>query len=219
MPSSWCLAVCFLVKTAAPTGFMLPRDTVRTFSLSYTNAKAGLASSTISAASEHHAMNAEDAARIDNERMKTDVSLHKVDASDTDVPLEGAHFRLYRDNGDGAFDPNADTVRYEGTTDENGAITFSQLTVGTYFCKRRRLPRAISSTPILAHVMRRCAHPAESRTAFGLSFLFCGPRMTPVFNRAFLFAAHRLMCFRMPTGFPCGPFYTIRCPVQAAASG
>lgn len=140
MPSSWCLAVCFLVKTAAPTGFVLPRDAVRTFSLSYTNAKAWLTSSTISAASEHRAMNAEDAARIDNERVMTDVSLRKVDASDTDVPLEGAHFRLYRDNGDGAFDPNADTVRYEGATDENGAITFGQLTVGTYFLQETKTP-------------------------------------------------------------------------------
>lgn len=129
-----------LEETTAPTGFVLPRDTVRTFSLSYTNAKGGLTSSTISAASEHHAMNAEDAARIDNERVKTDVSLRKVDASDTDTPLEGAHFRLYRDNGDGAFDPNVDAVRYEGTTDENGAITFGQLTVGTYFLQETKTP-------------------------------------------------------------------------------
>lgn len=218
MPSSWCLAVCFLVKTAAPTGFVLPRDTVRTFSLSYTNAKAGLASSTISAASEHHAMNAEDAARIDNERVKTDVSLHKVDASDTDVPLEGAHFRLYRDNGDGAFDPNADTVRYEGTTDENGAITFSQLTVGTYFLQETKTPAGYQLNTNIGACDAALRAPDGIKDGFWV-VLFCGPQMTPVSNRAFLFAAHRLTCFRMPTGFPCGPFYTIRCPVLAAASG
>ena len=164
-------------------------------------------------------MNAEDAARIDNERVKTDVSLRKVDASDTDVPLEGAHFRLYRDNGDGAFDPNADTVRYEGTTDENGAITFSQLTVGTYFLQETKTPAGYQLNTNIGACDAALRAPDGIKDGFRVVLFVLWTADEPVFNRALPFAAHRLTCFRMPTGFPCGPFYTIRCPVLAAASG
>lgn len=123
-----------LEEIAAPTGFVLPQDTVRTFSLCYTNDSSRLVASTISLAGENRAMNATDAARIDNERVKTDVSLVKVDASDTSKKLSGAKFSLYKDDGDGVFDRTKDQVVFaDFETDKGGMATFSQLTVGTYF--------------------------------------------------------------------------------------
>ena len=123
-----------LEEIAAPTGFVLPQDTTRTFSLCYTNDSSGLVASTISPADAHRAMNATDAARIDNERVKTDVSLIKVDAGDTSKKLSGAKFSLYKDDGDGVFNRTKDQVVFaDFETDKGGMATFSQLTVGTYF--------------------------------------------------------------------------------------
>ena len=84
---------------------------------------------------------------IDNERVKTDVYLHKVDASHTTRPVRGASFKLYydsldgkHDNGDGVFDPKDDALVSEGTTDEQGTVSFAQLTVGTYFLVETNTP-------------------------------------------------------------------------------
>lgn len=123
-----------LEEITAPTGFVLPQDTTRTFSLCYTNDSSGLVTSTISPADAYRAMSATDAARIDNERVKTDVSLLKVDANDTSKKLAGAKFSLYKDDGDGFFDSAVDKlVSADCETDSDGAIEFSKLTVGTYF--------------------------------------------------------------------------------------
>lgn len=123
-----------LEEITAPTGFVLPQDTTRTFSLCYTNDSSGLVASTISPADAHRAMNATDAARIDNERVKTDVSLLKVDANDTSKKLAGAKFSLYKDDGDGVFNRTKDQVVFADLeTDKGGMATFSQLTVGAYF--------------------------------------------------------------------------------------
>lgn len=123
-----------LEETAAPTGFVLPQGAVRTFSLCYTNNGSGLVASTISPADENRAMSASEAARIDNERVKTDVSLVKVDANDTSKKLSGAKFSLYKDDGDGSFNSAVDKcVSADHETDNDGRIEFSKLTVGTYF--------------------------------------------------------------------------------------
>ncbi len=123
-----------LEEIAAPAGFVLPRDTTRTFSLCYTNDSPGLVASTISPADAKRAMSASEPARIDNERVKTDVSLVKVDASDTSKKLSGAKFSLYKDDGDGSFNSAVDKcVSADHETDNDGRIEFPKLTVGTYF--------------------------------------------------------------------------------------
>lgn len=123
-----------LEEIAAPAGFVLPRDTTRTFSLCYTNDSPGLVASTISPADSKRAMSASEPARIDNERVKTDVSLVKVDASDTSKKLSGAKFSLYKDDGDGSFNSAVDKcVSADHETDNDGRIEFPKLTVGTYF--------------------------------------------------------------------------------------
>lgn len=123
-----------LEEIAAPPGFVSPQDTIRTFSLCYTNNGSGLIASTISPADAHRAMSVTEAARIDNERVKTDVDLLKVDASNTSKPLAGAKFTLYKDDGDGSFDRAKDEVVFaDRETDKDGITEFSQLTVGTYF--------------------------------------------------------------------------------------
>lgn len=123
-----------LEEIEAPTGFVLPQDTVRTFNLCYTNNSSGLVASTISPADANRAMSASEPTRIDNERVKTDVSLVKVDASDTSKKLSGAKFSLYKDDGDGSFNSAVDKcVSADHETDDDGRIEFSKLTVGTYF--------------------------------------------------------------------------------------
>ena len=130
-----------LEETAAPSGFALPQDTMRTFNLCYTNDKDNLVSSTISAADKHRAMSATEAVRIDNERVKTDVNLLKVDADDNTKPLAGAKFSLYKDNGDGAFSAGSDALAFgDCETDDNGKVSFPQLTAGTYFLKETYTP-------------------------------------------------------------------------------
>lgn len=123
-----------LEEIAAPAGFVLPRDTTRAFSLCYTNDSPGLVASTISPADAKRAMSASEPARIDNERVKTDVSLVKVDAGDTSKKLSGAKFSLYKDDGDGSFNSAVDKcVSADHETDNDGRIEFPKLTVGTYF--------------------------------------------------------------------------------------
>ena len=121
-------------ETAAPSGFVLPQDRTRTFSLCYTNDSSGLTASTISSADANRAMSATEAARIDNERVKTDVDLRKVDANDTSKPLAGAKFSLYKDDGDGSFDRAKDKIAFaDRETGSDGTVEFPKLTVGTYF--------------------------------------------------------------------------------------
>lgn len=138
-----------LVEIAAPSGFVLPPEaqTTHTFDLCYTTGADGLEPSWVSSASDHRAMSSGTFIWIDNERVKTDVYLHKVDASHTTRPVRGASFKLYydsldgkHDNGDGVFDPKDDALVSEGTTDEQGTVSFAQLTVGTYFLVETNTP-------------------------------------------------------------------------------
>ena len=138
-----------LVEIAAPSGFVLPPEaqTTHTFDLCYTTGADGLEPSWVSSKSDHRAMSSGTFIWIDNERVKTDVYLHKVDASHTTRPVRGASFKLYydsldgkHDNGDGVFDPKDDALVSEGTTDEQGTVSFAQLTVGTYFLVETNTP-------------------------------------------------------------------------------
>ena len=138
-----------LTEIAAPSGFVLPPEeqTTKTFDLCYTTGADGLKSSWVSSASDHRAMSSGNFIWIDNERVKTDVYLRKVDASHTTRPVRGASFKLYydsadgiHDNGDGVFDPKVDTLVSEGTTDEQGTVGFAKLKVGTYFLVETNTP-------------------------------------------------------------------------------
>lgn len=129
-----------LTETAAPSGFVLPTDTVRTFDLCYTTGAGDLTASNMSAESDHRAMLAVDAERIDNKRVRTNVQLLKVDADDNSKTLSGAKFALYKDNGDGSFDAASDELVSEQETNDAGRIQFDQLTVGTYFLKETYAP-------------------------------------------------------------------------------
>lgn len=145
-----------LTEIAAPSGFVLPPEeqTTKTFDLCYTTGAAGLEPSWVSDKSDHRATSSGQYVWIDNDRVKTDVDLRKVDAFDTNRPVRGASFELYKDsldgrhdNGDGVFDPkydscvrNEDTDEETWTTDEHGTIRFPELTVGTYFLVETRAP-------------------------------------------------------------------------------
>lgn len=138
-----------LVEIAAPSGFVLPPEaqTTHTFDLCYTTGADGLKPSWVSSKSDHRAMSSGNYIWIDNERVKTDVYLRKVDASHTSRPVRGASFKLYydsldgiHDNGDGVFDPTDDELVSEGTTDEQGTVGFAKLKVGTYFLVETNTP-------------------------------------------------------------------------------
>lgn len=138
-----------LVEIAAPSGFVLPPEaqTTHTFDLCYTTGADGLEPSRVSSASDHRAISSGNYIWIDNERVKTDVYLRKVDASHTTRPVRGASFKLYydstdgiHDNGDGVFDPTDDKLVSEGTTDEQGTVGFAKLKVGTYFLVETNTP-------------------------------------------------------------------------------
>ena len=138
-----------LVEIAAPPGFVLPPEsqTTHTFDLCYTTGADGLEPSWVSSKSDHRAISSGNYIWIDNERVKTDVYLRKVDASHTTRPVRGASFKLYydstdgiHDNGDGVFDPTDDELVSEGTTDEQGTVGFAKLKVGTYFLVETNTP-------------------------------------------------------------------------------
>lgn len=138
-----------LVEIAAPPGFVLPPEsqTTHTFDLCYTTGADGLEPSWVSSKSDHRAISSGNYIWIDNERVKTDVYLRKVDASHTTRPVRGASFKLYydstdgiHDNGDGVFDPTDDKLVSEGTTDEQGTVGFAKLKVGTYFLVETNTP-------------------------------------------------------------------------------
>ena len=138
-----------LVEIAAPSGFVLPPEaqTTHTFDLCYTTGADGLKPSSVSSKSDHRAISSGNYIWIDNERVKTDVYLRKVDASHTSRPVRGASFKLYydsadgiHDNGDGVFDPTHDDLVSEGTTDEQGTVGFAKLKVGTYFLVETNTP-------------------------------------------------------------------------------
>ena len=132
-----------LEETAPPSGHTMRGDGPVTFVLSYTSNRANLAVSTLSDAGEHHAMLSGSTPTVVNDRVKTDVTLLKVD-SDTSNPLAGARFALYADDGDGAFDEKTDCADarkvVEGETASDGTLVFGQLTVGTYYLKETYTP-------------------------------------------------------------------------------
>ena len=135
-----------LEETAAPSGHHLPKDAsdrTATFELCYTSNAGSLTSSGITAEDEHHASLKTATPVVVNERVKTDVTLLKVD-SETSEPIEGARFALYLDNGDGGFDEAEDLATdrrvCELETGEDGTLEFKQLTVGTYYLRETYTP-------------------------------------------------------------------------------
>lgn len=131
-----------LEETAAPSGHIMPDDAKIIFELCYTSSPKTLATSTITAGT-NHAMISGTVPVIENERVKTDVTLLKVDAENNN-PLQGAKFALYKDNGDGTFDEDTDLIDAnkvgEITTGTDGKDVFEKLTVGTYYLKETYTP-------------------------------------------------------------------------------
>ncbi len=132
-----------LEETAAPSGHVLSDNAKVTFELCYTNNSGALTDSTI-VADANHAMLKGSTQTVVNERVKTDVTLLKVDASDNTTPLSGARFALYCDDGDGAFDEASDLLDANKvgdiTTGQDGKDVFEKLTVGTYYLKETFTP-------------------------------------------------------------------------------
>ena len=54
--------------------------------------------------------------------------------------LPGATFELWLDDGDGVFEETEDDLRDEMTTDQNGELTFTGLSPGTYFLVETEAP-------------------------------------------------------------------------------
>lgn len=144
-----------LTETKAPDDFVISEDASCTFNLCYTTDRASLMASTLSSPEANRAMLAADVPTIVNPYYKHDVTLLKVDANDTSKPLKGAKFKIWRDNGDGAFaESEPDVYIGEFETDEYGKIGFSQLRVGTYYFKETYTPSgyAIDSSVHSFHV-------------------------------------------------------------------
>lgn len=144
-----------LTETKAPDDFVISDNPSRTFNLCYTTDRTSLTASTLSSPEANRAMPAADVPVIVNPYYKHDVTLLKVDANDTSKPLKGAKFKIWRDNGDGAFaESDPDVYIGEFETDEYGKIGFSQLRVGTYYFKETYTPSgyAIDSSVHSFHV-------------------------------------------------------------------
>ena len=133
-----------LEETAAPSGHNLPLSPKNkvTFNLCYSSNSDVLVPSTLGIGA-NHAMASGAVPVIENERVKTDVTLLKVDA-DTNAPLQGAKFALYKDDGDGSFkeaDDLTDANKVaELETGSDGKAVFEKLTVGTYYLKETYTP-------------------------------------------------------------------------------
>lgn len=132
-----------LEETEPPRGHTMRAGSTATFELCYTSNSANLTSSILSDSSKHHAMLGGDIQTIVNDRVKTDVTLLKVDANTSD-PLAGAKFALYADDGDGVFDKSTDCVESQKVeeleTAADGTALFEQLTVGTYYLAETYTP-------------------------------------------------------------------------------
>ncbi len=135
-----------LEEIEPPSGHTMPEDSAdrsATFKLCYTRDKSVLMASSITSESEHHASQRGDEIVIVNERVKTDVSLLKID-SETSEAIKGAKFALYADDGDGSYSEKKDLIPanklFELETGEDGIVVFEQLTVGTYYLKETYTP-------------------------------------------------------------------------------
>lgn len=132
-----------LQETVPPKDFVFVAANVysRDYSLSYTVGQgAGLWASDLTSPGLHHAMSSADVPTMMNYYYKQDVRLLKVSAADSAKTLPGARFTIWRDDGDGAFDPDRDASLGELETDGDGLITFKCLRVGTYFVEETYAP-------------------------------------------------------------------------------
>lgn len=136
-----------LEEISAPPGYTMREDAgdrCVSFDLCYTSDLSALTASTLVEAASHHAMSKDQVPSIANERVKTDVTLLKVDVIDTSKSIAAARFAVYRDNGDGAFSDSADIVAdnfvCEVETAADGKAVIPQLTAGVYYLRETYAP-------------------------------------------------------------------------------
>ncbi len=122
----------YLVKeTTAPAGYVLPASYL-------TVGEKNLLELTVSA-------DAQTQYTATNEREKGSVSLVKVDALDTTKPVAGAQFALFAKQADGSYATTPftfDGVTFQGTTNEQGELSFAGVPIGEYQLKEIAAPQA-----------------------------------------------------------------------------
>jgi uncharacterized surface anchored protein len=105
-----------ITETAPPEGYDLPDNPVR---------------DDVVVDADHPDVTVEDS--FTDPRLPSELSVKKLDA-DTQEPLPGAKFELYRDDGDGVTEaPDGDTLVGDCTTDDSGTCSVGNLGFGTYY--------------------------------------------------------------------------------------
>lgn len=74
--------------------------------------------------------------KVENLLRRTAVGFIKVDKNNKELRLAGAEFTLYRMNGE-----KQDEVVATGVTNNNGLVTFTELTMGSYRAKETKAPK------------------------------------------------------------------------------
>lgn len=103
-----------VTETVAPTGYDLPADPDRTFDISVNTPDVTIEPD------------------FEDPRTLSELGVLKLDA-DTQDPLAGATFALYRDNGDGLQVIANDELVEECTTEADGTCEIDELEWGTYY--------------------------------------------------------------------------------------
>lgn len=106
-----------LTEIDAPSGYAI-LDGSRTFTITEANMTAPLE------------------IKVENLLRRTAVGFIKVDKNNKELRLAGAEFTLYRMNGE-----KQDEVVATGVTNNNGLVTFTELTMGSYRAKETKAPK------------------------------------------------------------------------------
>jgi hypothetical protein len=109
----------YVEETKAPTGYNLPAETVQ--------------GPFIIGPGEEHTPGIEITVTFDDPRQPGTILAEKVDAEDSSIKLAGAHFQLYRDDGDDLFDPDDTAIGDGQISDASGQVMFTNVNFGTYF--------------------------------------------------------------------------------------
>jgi hypothetical protein len=118
----------YVEETAAPTGYDLPAETVQgPFTIGPGAANEPGVKLTVT---------------FEDPRQPGTIQAEKVDADDADLKLAGAHFQLYKDDGEDIFEQGQDTaVGSEEISDASGLVMWTDLDFGTYFVVEVQAPQ------------------------------------------------------------------------------
>ena len=90
---------------------------------------------------------------VANDQVRTSLTVVKTDAK-TGAELDGAQFQLWRDSGDGDFEPGSDQKVGDPVGTTGGSFTWTGLTFGTYWVQETAAPTGytLPADPVSAAV-------------------------------------------------------------------